>query len=1538
MSNESWLDTKALDKFCGSKFWNSTLTWNTDDPEFTPCFEKTVLVWIPCQFLWLFSPLQIYFQVSSPNKYIPWNWKNFLKLLINALICAVALSDFITSAGGDVNTKVDIFIPLLKFITFGLAIILAYKNKNYGVQSSGVLFQFWLLCALCGIPQLRSEIRMAQNNAIKDYYEYLSYLMYYPLVLAMLLLNCFAEGIPKVYPYGKTQNPSPEPRSSFLSRATFCFLEPFMYKGFKRPLEMKDMYDLEYQHTSGALVPIFEQKFSKRMQKHKEIYQAKIDARSPNATIKKRKDTSILPALWGCLWRPFVFGLCMRLMTDVIQFANPKLLGFIISYIGSDEPLWKGILYAFIMFLVATFITFVNSVQMDRFFVVGLHSRTILTAAIYRKSLRISNSARKNKTVGEIVNLMSNDAQKFQELIMFINTLWSAPVSIILALVFLYQELGMAVFAGLLVMLALIPINSLIVKKSRNFHVNQMKNKDERVKVMNEVLGGIKVLKLYAWEKSFEKKVMNIRDKEVKTLKAAAYLNAGSQFLWNCTPFIVSCGTFATYVLIDEKNILDPAKAFVSLALLNLLRMPMSMLPHVIMQVVHAWVSIKRINSFLNADELEPYVTHNENKAEPITIKNGTFTWGEEPILKNINLTVASNSLTAVVGTVGTGKSSLISAISGEMDIVDGKVNTWGSVAYVPQQAWIQNATVQDNITFGAPLNKLKYQQIVDACALRPDFEMLANGDQTEIGEKGINLSGGQKQRISLARAVYADAELYLLDDPLSAVDSHVGKHIFDNLIGPNGLLKNKTRLLVTHSITYLPQTDKIICLKEGSISETGSYKELLSNKGAFAEFIMQHITEEVEDEDELDELQQQLEDTPIAPEIKRTISRQRSRISESASIGSQHGINGLGRTESRESLRSVKSSKRRPSMAMRKISTARKSSIKPDTEGKETLERKRPSPKGKLITEERTERGNVKKDVYIYYLKAIGFIFIFGTVIFSISFQLFGIFTNVWLGWWSEDPNMIVDGKVDTALRDKYLGVYGALGLAQAISVLSSSLIFAKGTMRAATILHNFMLKNVLRMPMSFFDTTPSGRILSRFSGDIISIDMRLPMAFNIFFQNTFRVLGTIGVICFTTPLFTAVIVPLLIIYIFIQRYYVASTRQLRRMESVSRSPIYSHFGETLTGTHVIRAYNQVQRFTVVSEDKVDINQKITYPTNWCSRWLSIRLETIGNLIILFAALFAVLAKDLNPALVGLSVTYSMNITNTLNFLVRMISDVETTIVSVERIKEYGEKEREAPWEIPSKTPAITWPETGIVEFKEYSVRYRPGLDPVLKGISFNIKGGEKVGIVGRTGAGKSSLTLGLFRIIEAAKGEIVIDGKNISELGLHDVRSRLTIIPQDAVLFSGSLRMNLDPFEKYSDEEVWTALEMAHLKNFANALASGLYYNVSEGGENLSVGQRQLVCLARALLRKTKILILDEATAAVDLETDELIQKTIHTAFAECTVLTIAHRLNTIIDSDRVLVLNMGEIAEFDSPEILLKNKKSIFFGMCKDAGLAH
>ncbi|XP_055852910.1 multidrug resistance-associated protein 1 isoform X2 [Episyrphus balteatus] len=1544
-------DTSPMDAFCGSEFWNLNRTWYTEDPDFTPCFEQTILVWVPCAFLWVFMFLELYYLRASLDRNIPWNFKNLSKVILHVALLVLCVVDFVKalttrSSTENVIFPVDIWGPVIKFFTFAVAGMLVVLNRKFGVQTSGTLFMFWLFLVLFAIPQCRTEIRdnndrhggsleataTTEQNAWADY-RFTSFMIYFAISIAILVFNFFADNMPRETKYTRSKKEIPELSASFLSRVTYSWFDKMAWLGYRKPLEEKDLWDLRPQESSKEVMPIFAKHWNKNVRKNYSVENRAPKAQFSNGNVtfenphgsKTKGFASIMPPIVKSFGGIFLFGSFLKLVSDMLTFASPQILGWIINYVEhkSDpekitEPEWKGIFYAILLFICAALQTFFLGQYFQKMYIVGLRIRTALINAIYRKALIISNAAKKESTVGEIVNLMAVDAQRFMELTTYLNMLWSAPLQIILALYFLWNLLGISVLAGLAVMIILIPINGVIANRIKILQVKQMKYKDDRVKLMNEVLGGIKVLKLYAWEPSFEEQVLEIRDKEIETLKSAAYLSAGTSFLWSCAPFLVSLVTFATYVLIDEKNVLDPSTAFVSLSLFNILRFPLAMLPMLITNLVQTQVSVKRINKFLNSEELDPdCVGHDKTFPHPMLIQNGTFSWGDEnAILKNINMEVKKNTLVAIVGTVGSGKSSVISAFLGEMDKLNGRVNTVGSVAYVPQQAWIQNATLRDNILFGKEYDRKRYQKVIDACALRADIQMLAAGDKTEIGEKGINLSGGQKQRISLARAVYSDSDLYLLDDPLSAVDAHVGKHIFEEVIGPTGLLAKKTRVLVTHGITYLPKVDNIYVLKDGEVSEDGTYSELLNKKGAFSDFLIQHLTESNAEEEELEEIKEQLEKTVQSEELRgkleRVISRARTEsISETASVrsfGSDKGSIRKRKTNRQDSVDSTVS----------KLSTDKASPAKDD---------------GKLIEIEKSQTGGVDFAVYKHYIKSIGITLAVSTILLNFLFQVFAIGSNLWLTKWSTDTA----AQTDTSLRNMYLGVYGAFGFGQVSVDFIATLSLALGCIYCSKQLQEILLKNALRFPMEFFDTTPLGRVLNRFSKDIDTVDNVIPLNIRAVISQGFSVLATVVVICISTPIFLVAIIPIALIYYFAQRFYVATSRQLMRLESVTRSPIYSHFSETVTGVTTIRAYDVGQRFVDESDNRVDLNQLCKYPSVIANRWLAIRLEMIGNLIILFASLFAVLGGQTNAALVGLSVSYSLQITQTLNWLVRMTSDIETNIVAVERIKEYGETKQEAPWVIDNVKTPQGWPQEGRVVFEDYKVRYREGLDLVLRGVSFDIRGGEKVGIVGRTGAGKSSLTLSLFRIIEAAGGRILIDGVDIATLGLHMLRSRLTIIPQDPVLFSGTLRMNLDPFQKNSDDEIWTALELSHLKTFVKGMTAGLNHEISEGGENLSVGQRQLVCLARALLRKTKVLVLDEATAAVDLETDDLIQKTIRSEFKDCTVLTIAHRLNTILDSDKVIVLDRGEIIEFDSPASLLEDKNSAFHSMAKDANLA-
>ncbi|NXM27118.1 MRP3 protein, partial [Oxyruncus cristatus] len=1513
-------------------FQDSNLTIHTDNPDLTPCFQNTVLAWIPSIYLWSALPFYLLYLKRNKRGYIVLSVLSRFKTLFGVLLWSVSWADLFYSFHELLQNRtpppVYFVTPLVVGITVLLATLLIQYERLRGVQSSGVLIIFWFLSVLCAVgPFLSKIMTTTAQGHVNERFRFTTFYIYFALVIVELILSCFKEKPPFFSPVNTDTNPCPELNSGFLSRLTFWWFTSMAIHGYKRPLEEKDLWSLNEDDTSKNIV----QQLSKEWDREKAECKQKEDVtymKKSNHVLnhvgdgpeeaevlirgkKHDRKPSFLKALLRTFGPYFLIGSFFKLIQDLLSFVNPQLLSVLIGFIkNKDAPAWWGFLIAALMFVCAVLQTLILHQHFQYCFVTGMRLRTGITGVIYRKSLAITNSAKRSSTVGEIVNLMSVDAQRFVDLMTFLNMLWSAPLQIFLALYFLWQALGPSVLAGVAVMVLLIPFNSAIAIKTRAFQVEQMRYKDSRIKLMNEILGGIKVLKLYAWEPSFSEKVLEIRKNELRVLKKSAYLNSLSTFAWISAPFLVALTTFAVYVSVDEKNILDAEKAFVSLSLFNILKFPLNMLPQVISNIAQTSVSLKRIQQFLSHDELDPNCVETKviSPGNAISVTNATFSWGKElkPTLKDINMLVPSGALVAVVGHVGCGKSSLVSALLGEMEKLEGEVAVKGSVAYVPQQAWIQNAMLKDNILFGQAPNEEKYQNTLEACALKTDLEVLPGGDQTEIGEKGINLSGGQRQRVSLARAVYSGADIYLLDDPLSAVDSHVAKHIFDKVIGPDGVLKGKTRILVTHGISFLPQVDHIVVLVDGKISEMGSYQDLLKQNKAFAEFLRNYALDEDIEEDEPTMLEE--EEVLLAEDT----------LSIHTDLADNEPVTNEVRKQFLRSVQLLLTYKQRSSGFSLKRLPCHEAS-------KGLSQRAQALPQPFLDA--------VKLSVFWQYMKAVSPVLSLVICLLYCCQNAAAIGANVWLSDWTNEP--VVNGtQHNTAMR---IGVYAALGLLQGLIVLICSFTLAMGGINAARTLHAVLLENKFHTPQSFYDTTPTGRIINRFSKDIYVIDEVIPPTILMFLGTFFTSVSTMIVIIASTPLFAVVIVPLAVLYFFVQRFYVATSRQLKRLESVSRSPIYSHFSETVSGASVIRAYRRVKAFVDISDLKVDENQKSYYPGIVSNRWLGIRVEFVGNCIVLFAALFAVIGRNsLNAGLVGLSVSYALQVTLSLNWMVRMTSELETNIVAVERIKEYSETETEAPWIIEGKSPPEDWPSKGELEFVNYSVRYRKGLDLVLKGINLQVHGGEKIGIVGRTGAGKSSMTLCLFRILEAVKGEIKIDGVKISEIGLHDLRSRLTIIPQDPVLFSGTLRMNLDPFNKYSDEEIWKALELSHLKRFVSSQPSMLDYECSEGGENLSVGQRQLVCLARALLRKSRILILDEATAAIDLETDDLIQMTIRTQFEDCTVLTIAHRLNTIMDYTRVLVLDNGTIAEFDTPANLIA-AKGIFYSMAKDAGLA-
>ncbi|CAB3223730.1 unnamed protein product [Arctia plantaginis] len=1478
-----------MDYFCGSPYWNASLTWNTDSPDFTPCFQKTVLVWIPCMYLWLAALLEVYQMILSKEANISWNKLNLIKMISTLLLIFLQLVDisrtvFVLPRETNKIFDADYYGPVVKFLTFVLTATLIYYNKKCGMRTSGVLFIFWLLLILAGLPQLRTEIRNYLDNR-NNLYNISSYIMYYFIVVTMFILSCFADLPPVDTPYVYDKRQSPEDASGFPSRLTFSWFDPIAITGYRRTLTESDLYSISPKINSKESLAEFERNWmraSKEQGPYRHPTEFDFSETSSLKGHKKKKETvSVLAILLKAFGVQFFIAMVLKFCNDILVFASPQLLRLLVGFVGSDEPVWQGYLYAGTMLLCAT----VQTMFLGQYFIkiskVGVKISSALSSMIYKKALCLSNEARKTSTVGEIMNLMSTDVSRFNDLTL-INMLWSGPLQVALTMYFLWGVLGPSVLAGLAVIIVLMPINAFFAGVQKKFQTKLMRYKDERIKLMTEILNGMKVLKIYAWEPSFQEYILKIRNKELKIMRTMIYYGAISAFVWFCSTITVSLMSFACYVLVNDTEVLDAKKTFVALSLFNVLRWPMTFLPNVISNGIQTYVSLKRLNKFLNSEELDVrMIEHNPDEPDQIVAENGYFSWNgvdSEPTLTNLNLQIPRGSLVAVVGAVGTGKSSLLAALLGEMDKVSGRVNVKGTTAYVTQQAWIQNATVQDNILFGKQLNKTKYNQILRACALKTDLAILPGGDQTEIGEKGINLSGGQKQRVSLARAVYFDADNYFLDDPLSAVDSHVGKHLFDEVIGPNGVLKNKTRVWVTHNVSYLAQTDLVLVLQDGQVREAGKYQELLQQKGAFADFLLHHLnnaTQTAEDDD---------------------VGKDQHDLSSGATLGNHD----------------IKSSKEE---------------LDANEDDKEYDE---------LIKAERAETGTVKWAVYKHYFLNVG---VMASVISIMTYGLvhcLQIIANFWLVRWTNDKNMLVNGTVDKSLRDYYLGVYGGIGLTHVIISIVVDLLPFLACWRAAKILHETLLKNLLRAPLHFFEVTPAGRIISRFSKDVDAVDTAIPWQLSGVISCTFEVLGTIFVISYSTPIFLTVVVPIAVIYLAIQRFYVPTSRQLMRIMSVARSPIFSHFNESILGASSIRAFGVKERFVKESQERVDNYQAISYLRSVADRWLGVRLQVVGSLIIFFAALFAVIGRDtISPGLAGLSVSYTLEITQILFYLVLGISIIETDIVAVERMKEYAETEQEADWVVPNG-PRSSWPETGSVQFEGLTMAYRRGAEPALRDVTCNVEPGDKIGIVGRTGAGKSTLTLALFRIVEAVAGRILIDGLDIAKIGLHQLRSRITIIPQDPVLFAGTLRMNLDPFSTHSDSEIWHALELAHLKPFVLGLPSGLRHVILESGENLSVGQRQLICLARALLRKTSLLVLDEATAAVDLETDDLIQKTIRTEFASCTVITIAHRLNTILDSTKVMVLDKGRLMEYAPPGELLQDKNSMFYSLAKDVDL--
>ncbi|XP_051488594.1 multidrug resistance-associated protein 1 isoform X2 [Apus apus] len=1491
--------------------WDWNQTWYTNTPRFTWCFESTVIAWIPCAYLWICFPFY-YLYLRHQNKgYIRMSHIFKTKMVLGFILVILCFSKVffvLWEVSQGIPRAPAFFIsPAVVGITMILAVSLTQVERMRGIQSSGILLIYWLLSFLAAFVMFSSKVQHAlERGFLEDHFHHVTTYLYASLVLGELVLFCLVDHPPFFSKAVNNPNQCPEASTSFLSKITYWWFSGLVWKGCQQPLEVDDLWPVRKEDSSEEIVAWAEREWknyqsrtqqkmgSAIFKKGQKSETGRAEAEETEVLLQSKHSQSgpLLKAFWSMFGTYFLLSTVCLVTCDVFLFSIPKLLSLFLKFSKDQEaPSWHGYFYALTMFLLACLQTLFEQRYMYMCLVLGLRLKTAVTGLVYRKILVMSHASRKVATVGEITNLVSVDVQKLMDLVIYFNGIWLAPIRIIICFVFLWQLLGPSALTSIAVFLFLLPLNFVITKKRSQFQETLMKHKDERAKLTNAILSDMKVIKLYGWEKIFMEKVLGIRKQELQALKRSQILFSASLASFHSSTFLISFVMFAVYTLVDNTHILDAQKAFVSLSLINILNTAHSFLPFSINAAVQAKVSLNRLAAFLNLEELTPE-SSSRNTSDcvqaSITIKNGTFCWSKEtsPCLRRIDLSVPQGSLLAVVGQVGAGKSSLLSALLGELEKIDGCVTMKGTAAYVPQQAWIQNASVEDNILFGREMDEIWFNGVIDACALQPDLESFPAGQKSEIGEKGINISGGQKQRVNLARAVYQKASIYLLDDPLSAVDAHVGQQIFEHVLGPNGLLKDKTRVLVTHTINILPQVDNIVFLVDGTISEIGSYQELLQRNGAFAEFLHSHITAE-----------------------------------EKADSGFPGGTKGITTSRNSPSEKKLFSN-----------------SVKSSAMGKETIPVSQDcttaaATKGRLTKEEHTQYGRINTWIYAAYLRAMGLPLCMCIILMFTCQQAVSFSRGYWLSTWTDDP--VHNGTQEhTDLR---VGVFGALGIIQALCRFASIAAVLLGGVLASHKMFLQLLKNVTRSPMVFFEQTPIGNLLNHFSREMDAIDSVIPDKLKSLLGFFFNLLEIYIVIIVATPKAAIAIVPLTVLYAAFQHFYVITSCQLRRIEAASRSPIYSHISETYQGSSVIRAHKDQERFILKSNFLVDENHRMCFPGAVADRWLATNLEFLGNGIVLFAALFAAMGRThLSPGTAGFSISYALQITGVLNWMVRSWTDIENNIVSVERVTEYLKTPKEAPWTLNGKLQEKVWLTEGKIEFRNYSLRYRPNLELALKHITLTINGQEKIGITGRTGAGKSTLAVGLLRLVEAAEGVILIDGLDIAQLGLHDLRTKITVIPQDPVLFSGPLRMNLDPLNQYTDADIWTALELAQLKNFVADLPDQLEYKCTDQGENLSTGQKQLVCLARALLRKAKILILDEATAAVDLETDLQIQSILRTQFKDSTVLTIAHRINTIMDCDRILVLENGQIAEFDTLEHLIA-QKGLFYRLMEESGLA-
>ncbi|KAL6652783.1 hypothetical protein ACP70R_011708 [Stipagrostis hirtigluma subsp. patula] len=1272
--------------------------------------------------------------------------------------------------------------------------------------------------------------------------------------------------IPSVGQDTEPERPCPYGRASILQLITFSWMNPVIATGYKKPLEKNDVPDVDRPDSAEFLSDSLKRIIDDVERRH------------------GLSSSSIYTAVFLFIRRKAMINAGLAVLTASASYVGPSLINDLVKFLGAQKQYGHRRGYFIAVVLLSAKV--VETIAQSQWFFGGqqldMQLRAALISHVYQKGLQLSFRSRQKHTSGEIINYMSVDIQRIIDAIWYTNYIWILPIQLSLSVYVLYQNLGAGAWAGLAATLAVMACNVPLTRMQKKLQAKIMAAKDDRMKATTEVLRSMKILKLQAWDMQYLQKLEALRSEEYNWLWRSVRLSALTTLVFWGAPAFISSITFGSCIMMGIP--LTAGTVLSALATFRMLQDPIFKLPDMLSVFAQGKVSADRVAKYLQEEELKCDAVTQVPRSDTcydVEIDKGIFSWELEttsPTLVDVELRVKRGMKVAICGMVGSGKSSLLSCILGDMPKRDGTVKVSGRKAYVPQTAWILSGNIRDNILFGNPYDKEKYERIIQACALTKDLELFANGDLTEIGERGINMSGGQKQRIQIARSMYEGADMYLFDDPFSAVDAQTGSHIFKNSV--MGILKDKTVLYVTHQVEFLPAADLILVMQDGKIMQQGKFDELLQQNIGFEAIVGAHS--------------QALESVMNAESSSRISSDNRKSADSEDEFDIEKAMDDqLQVITKQESANDV-------SQDINK--------------------------KGRLTQDEEREKGGIGKKVYWRYLTAVhGGALVPVTIAVQSFFQIFNVASNYWMAWASPTSSATIPA-VGLAVL---FFVYITLSMGSALCIFARSILTSLIGLLTSEKFFKNMIHCILRAPMSFFDSTPTGRILNRASNDQSVLDLQIANKLSWCLLSVIQILGTIGVMSQVAwPIF-AIFIPVMVVGFLCQRYQMPTARELSRLSQIQKAPILHHFAESLSGASSIRAYGQINRFMKANCGLVD-NHSRPWFHNICSmEWLGFRLNMLSNLVFAFSMALLVSAPEgfLNPSIAGLAVTYGLSLNSQLTSIIWNISSTENKMISVERILQYSRIPSEAPLVVDNCRPPNSWPKDGSIDIKCLEVRYAEHLPSILRHISCTIPGRKKVGIVGRTGSGKSTFVQALFRIVEPREGIIEIDNVDICKIGLHDLRGKLSIIPQDPTMFEGTVRGNLDPLNEYTDQRVWEVLDQCQLGDLVRQNPKKLDSTVVENGENWSVGQRQLFCLGRVLLKRCSVLVLDEATASVDSSTDAVIQETIRQEFGDCTVLTIAHRIHTVVENDLILVFSEGRIVEYDTPSKLLENKNSEF-----------